>query len=114
MSPLLALNPDRGRRFFQVTYWQTMTSANEITDDVDIIIALSTVADSGFYVDIALYLFVFVCKDRLRLAPDAWIFLCRELIFHSYKLFVSDSFLAALQRQTRISALNKVSYGLIS
>lgn len=32
-----------------------MTSANEITDDVDIIIALSTAADSGFYVDIALF-----------------------------------------------------------
>lgn len=62
MSPLLALNPDRGRHFFQVTYWQTMTSANEITDDVDIIIALSTVADSGFYVDIALYLFVLFAK----------------------------------------------------
>lgn len=39
-----------------------MTSANEITDDVDIIIALSTAADSGFYVDIALYLFLLFAK----------------------------------------------------
>lgn len=39
-----------------------MTSANEITDDVDIISALSTASDSGFYVDIALYLFVLFAK----------------------------------------------------
>lgn len=40
-----------------------MTSANGITDDVDIIIALSTAADSGFHVDIALYLFVLTGSD---------------------------------------------------
>lgn len=42
-----------------------MTSANEITDDVDIIITLSTAADSGFHVDIALYLFVLFAKTSL-------------------------------------------------
>lgn len=40
-----------------------MTSANEITDDVDIIIALGTAADPGFHADIAPYLFVLTGSD---------------------------------------------------